>query len=85
MTIEELAQRVDAIEAAQSTISSLLQAILSEITAVQRRVAVAELHNKDGLIRTGERIDALQSSVDGLRRDLPSIISESLREVLKNG
>ncbi len=72
--IAELERRVAALEVAQSdTVKSQrwMAATLGRIAAVQ------DEHTKD--------LTAIKADLSSLRRDLPSIVADALREVLKVG
>lgn len=78
-TIEELDRRVTALEAAQKHTAETqewMAGTLGRIAAVQdRHTATLADHT--------QRLERIEADLNGLRRDLPSIIGETMREVLR--
>lgn len=78
-TIEELDRRVIALEVAQKQTAETqtwMAGTLGRIAAVQ-----------DGHTKTlddhTQRLDRIETDLKGLRKDLPAIIAETMREVLR--
>jgi uncharacterized coiled-coil protein SlyX len=91
--IELLARRVEALEEAQldARISSLEVAARHNAkqiewmaTTLGRMSATQDQHTKEmAELRTD--VTAIKADLSGLRRDLPSIVADAMREVLKPG
>ncbi len=88
--IELLARRVEALEEAQldarvSSLAATQDQHTIDLTALRGDVTELRSH----AVRLDQRLDAFESKVSaeigGLRRDLPSIVADAMREVLKPG
>ncbi len=83
--IEWMAGTLGRIAATQDQHTKDLTALRGDVTEL--RAGMTELRSH--AVRLDQRLDALESKVSaeigGLRRDLPSIVADAMREVLKPG
>ena len=70
--IADLERRVIALEAAQNDTTQTLRWVVSKLGKLS---AVQDEHTL--------RLDRIEADIKGLRTDLPSIVSDAVREVLK--
>jgi hypothetical protein len=83
--IAGLTRRVAALETEAQGRQRYNAPILGMLTELRDGVAIPRSH----AVGLGQRFDALEAKVTaeigGLRRDLPAIIAETMREVLREG
>ncbi len=83
--IADLTHRVTALEAEAQGQQRYNARILGMLTELRDDVAILRSH----AVGLGQRFDALEAKVTAeigsLRRDLPGIIAETMREVLREG
>jgi uncharacterized coiled-coil protein SlyX len=83
--IADLTRRVAALETEAQGQQRYNARILGMLTELRDDVAILRSH----AVGLGQRFDALEAKVsadiNGLRRDLPGIIAETMREVLREG
>lgn len=83
--IADLTRRVAALEAEAEGQQRYNARSLGMLTELRDDVAILRSH----AVRLGQRFDALEAKVaaeiGGLRRDLPGMIAETMREVLREG
>jgi len=83
--IADLTRRVAALEAEAQGQQRYNARILGMLTELRDDVAILRSH----AVGLGQRFDALEAKVaveiSGLRRDLPGIIAQTMREVLREG
>jgi uncharacterized coiled-coil protein SlyX len=83
--IADLTRRVAALEVEAQGQQRYNARILGMLTELRDDVAILRSH----AVGLGQRFDALEAKVvaeiGGLRRDLPGIVAETMREVLREG
>ena len=77
--IQELDRRVTALEAAQSDTTQTLRWVVAKLG----RVSSVQDEHTLRLERIDSRLTNVETGLDSLRRDLPGMIANVMREVLK--
>jgi hypothetical protein len=77
--IADLERRVTALEAAQKHTAETQEWMASTLG----RIAAVQDRHTEILSNHTQRLDRIEGDLKGLRRDLPSIVAEAMREVLK--
>lgn len=77
--IADLERRVNALEAAQNDTTQTLRWVVSKLGTI---AAVQQEHTLR-LDRIDGRLDRVEGELKGLRSDLPLIVADTMREVLK--
>ena len=79
VTLEDLEKRVIALESAQKTNKGTLE----WISGTLGKIAATQDNHTARLDKLDNDVQAVKDDIAGLRRDLPSIVAETMREVLK--
>ena len=79
--IQDLERRVSALEAAQNDTTKTLRWVVAKLGGIASQQDEHTLQ----LERIDSRLGRVEAGLDGLRRDLPNIVADAMREVLKAG
>ena len=88
VAVNELRTRVEKLEAAQSDTTTTLRWVVAKLggIAAQQDEHTLQLERIDSrLDKMDGRLSKVETGLDALRRDMPSIVADAMREVLNAG